>query len=159
MLPAARHRTTLLHMPLALPSITSRQQLAAMQERWSGMEAAAAAAREEAEAAAAAAAKAEADLAALSSAYNGLEQHAFEMEEQLRRLQDQQQQQQGSAGGGAAGLSEADVAARVQAAIEEVSPQQWQVLWLATWYLANSMARQALQQCHRATVKLCRLAG
>ncbi|WIA13922.1 hypothetical protein OEZ85_002492 [Tetradesmus obliquus] len=105
-----------------------RQQLAAMQERWSGMEAAAAAAREEAEAAAAAAAKAEADLSALSSAYNGLEQHAFEMEEQLRRLQDQQQQQQqqGSAGA-AAGLSEADVAARVQAAVEEDRRQRLHV--------------------------------
>jgi hypothetical protein len=94
-----------------------------MQARWSGMEAAVSAAREEAESAAAAAAKAEADLGALSTAYNGLEQHAFDMEEQLRQLQEQQQQQGAAAAGAAAaggGLSEADVQARVQAALEQV---------------------------------------
>jgi 4-diphosphocytidyl-2C-methyl-D-erythritol kinase len=99
-----------------------------MQERWSGMEAAVAAAREDADSATAAAAKAEADLAALSTAYNGLEQHAFEMEEQLRQLQEQQQGSAAAAaavaaGAGAAadGIIEAAVQARIQAALEEVS--------------------------------------
>ncbi|KAF6263900.1 hypothetical protein COO60DRAFT_308594 [Scenedesmus sp. NREL 46B-D3] len=100
-----------------------RQQLAAMQERWSGMEAAVAAAREEAEAAAAAAAKAEADLGALSTAYNGLEQHAFDMEEQLRQLQ-QQQQGAAAAAGAAGGLRGADVQARTQAAAGEDREQR-----------------------------------
>jgi predicted nucleic acid-binding Zn-ribbon protein len=86
------------------------------------MEAAVSAAREEAESAAAAAAKADAELGALSTAYNGLEQHAFDMEEQLRQLQEQQQQRAAAAaaaGGGA--LSEADVQARIQAAFNQVS--------------------------------------
>jgi predicted nucleic acid-binding Zn-ribbon protein len=93
-----------------------------MQERWSSMEAAVSAAREEAESAAAAAAKADAELGALSTAYNGLEQHAFDMEEQLRQLQEQQQQSAAAAAAAAAGggLSEADVQARIQAALEQV---------------------------------------
>lgn len=101
-----------------------------MQERWSALEADAAAAREAAEEAKAAAGKAEADLADLSSAYNDLEAHAFSMEEQLKQLQEaggqdsQQQQQQGGVSGvsgvSGGGLSEAEVEARINAALEQV---------------------------------------
>eukprot|EP00879_Flechtneria_rotunda_P006957 GHRR01007304.1.p1 GENE.GHRR01007304.1~~GHRR01007304.1.p1 ORF type:complete len:372 (+),score=191.32 GHRR01007304.1:364-1479(+) len=101
-----------------------RQQLATMQQQWTVIESQAAAAHEEAEQAQAAAAKAEADLASLSTAYNSLEAHAFELEERLR----QQQQPQGGVGesnpgsGGAAdadgcsGVSESELQARIAAA-------------------------------------------
>lgn len=93
-----------------------RQQLSTMQERWNALEADATAAREAAEEARAAAGKAEADLAALSTAYNDLEAHAFRLEEQQKQLEqsDLQQQQQ------AAGLSDAEVEARIKAAVEQV---------------------------------------
>jgi len=95
-----------------------RQQLSSMQEQWNALEADAAAAREAAEEARAAAGKAEADLAALSTAYNDLEAHAFRLEEQQKQLEqsDQQQQQQQQA----AGLSDAEVEARIKAAVEQV---------------------------------------
>ncbi|KAF8066204.1 ycf42 [Scenedesmus sp. PABB004] len=81
-----------------------RQQLAAMQERWSGMEAAVAEARVAADEAQAAAAAAEAQLADLSGAYNGLEAHSFELEEQLKAAQEQG----GGGGAAAAGAAGAD---------------------------------------------------
>lgn len=87
-----------------------------MQERWNALEADAAAAREAAEEAQAAAAKADADLAALSTAYNSLEEHAFKLEEQLK----QQQEQPGGAAGAAGGVPEAEVQARIKAALEQV---------------------------------------
>jgi hypothetical protein len=79
--------------------------------------------------------KAEADLGALSTAYNDLEEHAFRMEEQLKQAEDSKAaaaaatgQQPVTAAGGqdaaaAAGellLSEAQVEARIQAALEKV---------------------------------------
>jgi 4-diphosphocytidyl-2C-methyl-D-erythritol kinase len=89
-----------------------------MQERWNALEAEAAAARQEAEEARAAAGKADADLAALSTAYNDLEEHAFKMEEQLKQ-QEQVQQQQGPAAA-AGGVPESEMQARIQAALEQV---------------------------------------
>jgi hypothetical protein len=101
-----------------------------MQERWDALEAEAAAARQEAEEARAAAGKADADLAALSTAYNDLEEHAFKLEEQLKQQEVvQQQQQQGPAAAPAAaadGVSDTEVQARIQAALEQVGG-----LWLA----------------------------
>lgn len=98
-----------------------RQQLSAMQDRWNDLEADAAAAREAAEEARIAAAKADADLAALSTAYNDLEEHAFKLEEQLKQLEqaaDSQQQQQAGAAFG--GVPEAEVQERIKAALEQV---------------------------------------
>lgn len=65
-----------------------------MQEQWALLESQVAAANAAAEEARAAAGKAEADLSELSAAYNGLEAHAFVVEEQLKQLEQQQQQQQ-----------------------------------------------------------------
>lgn len=73
--------------------------------------------------------KAEADLGALSTAYNDLEEHAFRMEEQLKQAEESaeagqqaatagQQQQAAAAAGGL--LSEEQVEARIQAALEKV---------------------------------------
>jgi hypothetical protein len=74
-----------------------------MQERWSALEADAAAAREAVAEATAAAGKAEADLAALSTAYNDLEEHAFRMEEQLKQQQEEVRgRRRGRAGAGEA---------------------------------------------------------
>jgi hypothetical protein len=92
-----------------------------MQDRWNGLEADAAAAREAAEEAHNAAAKADADLAALSTAYNDLEEHAFKLEEQLKQLEqagDSQQQHQ--AGAAVGGVPEAEVQERITAALEQV---------------------------------------
>lgn len=106
-------------------NISCRQQLSTMQERWNALEAEAAAARQEAEEAQAAAGKADADLAALSTAYNDLEEHAFKMEEQLKQQEQagQVQQQQGPVAAG--GVPEPEVQARIQAALEQVG---W--IWL-----------------------------
>lgn len=52
----------------------------------------------------------------LCPAYNGLEAHAFEVEEQLRKLQ----QKTAAAAAADNGISEAAVQARVQAAVEQV---------------------------------------
>jgi 4-diphosphocytidyl-2C-methyl-D-erythritol kinase len=92
-----------------------------MQERWSALEAQAAAANEAAEEARASAAAAQDNLAALSTAYNDLEAHAFKMEEQLKQQEQlEQQQQQEGAKAGAGGLTETEVEARIKEALEEV---------------------------------------
>ena len=95
-----------------------------MQERWSALEADAAAAREAAEEAKAAAGKADADLAALSTAYNDLEAHAFKLEEQLKEQEEaagrQEAQQPAAAAAPSTGLTEAELEARIQAAVEQV---------------------------------------
>lgn len=90
-----------------------------MQEQWSALEAGVAAAQAAAEEAQAAAGKAEADLAALSSAYNDLEAHAFNLEEQLKQ-QEQQQPEEQQQGGPEAAVSEAEVQARIQVALDQV---------------------------------------
>jgi hypothetical protein len=58
----------------------------------------------------------------LCPAYNGLEAHAFEVEEQLRKLQ----QRTAAAAAAAAdnGISEAAIQARVQAAVEQVRAEE-----------------------------------
>eukprot|EP00775_Hariotina_reticulata_P006091 gene6091-6329_t len=117
---------------------TVRQQLSAMQGRWSALEAEAAAARGAAEEARATAAKAEADLAALSTAYNGLEAHAFEVEEQLRKLQ-----QRNAADGPAVAadkgiIPEAAVQARIQAAVEQDRQQRYDAVGSAVGGLTDA---------------------
>jgi 4-diphosphocytidyl-2C-methyl-D-erythritol kinase len=92
-----------------------------MQERWSALEAQAAAANEAAEEAKASAAAAQDNLAALSTAYNDLEAHAFKLEEQLKQQElSEQQQQQGAAKAGAGVLTEAEVEARIKEALDQV---------------------------------------
>lgn len=96
-----------------------------MQERWNALEADAAAAREVAEEARTAVGKAEADLAALSTAYNDLEEHAFKLEEQLKQQEQAGQQQPEQAAtaasaAAAAGLTEAQVEERIKAAVQQV---------------------------------------
>jgi len=80
----------------------------------------------------AAASKAEADLASLSNAYNGLETHSFELEEQRNAARKQLGEATAAAGGGAVSPEEVElrVAQAVAAALQrerEAQQQQQQL--------------------------------
>lgn len=95
-----------------------------MQEQWTLLESQAAAANAAAEEARAAAAKAETELSELSAAYNSLEAHAFDVEEQLKQLQQQhggtdQAAESAAAAAAGTGITVEDAQQQVAAAAAE----------------------------------------
>lgn len=103
--------------PPCHPLCDDRQQLAAMQGRWGELEAQLTAAKQQASEAAALSAKAEDDLAEVSSAYNHLEEHAHQLEQQLASVQQAAELATLQAVERSSTVDEAAVNARIQAAM------------------------------------------
>jgi DNA repair exonuclease SbcCD ATPase subunit len=115
-----------------------------MQQRWAALESTVAEAGRERDEAAAATARAEADLASLSAAYNGLEEHAARLEAQLEEARAKAASAAAAAAAvaaapavavtangssedhGGGGLSPQEVEERVAAAVAEALKQQQQ---------------------------------
>lgn len=104
---------------MSLIFVCTRQQLSAMQQRSEALEDELSAARAAADEARTAAAKAEADLADLSAAYNALEAHSFQVEEQLRSVQSDAAAA-ASSSHQSTGVSEEEMQQRIQEAVHQV---------------------------------------